>query len=61
LEKITLVIKEMRYSIKNYLRAIWLWADIFDVFWWKNQTPENPYSLDCKLAWDVAKGIWLDN
>jgi len=51
----------MKKAIRNYLRAIWLWADIWDVFWWKNQTQDNPYSLDPKLAWDVARGIWLED
>jgi len=46
-------------SIKHLLRAIWLWANLWDLCWWKNLTEENPYSLNCKLSWEIAKGIWL--
>jgi hypothetical protein len=50
--------------MKRYLRAIWLWANLWDICWWHNNEKymiENDYYLDSKTAWEVAKGIWLED
>ena len=51
----------MKYPIKNYLQAIKLWATIWDICWWNKNNDQLFYFCDCKLAWDVAKGIWLED
>ena len=50
-------------KLYHLLRAIYCWADLWDLCWWHNTREylDNvDYYLDCKTAWEVSKGIWLE-
>jgi hypothetical protein len=48
-------------KIKHLLRAIWMWADLWDICWWNNNNPDKRDSLSCSTAWEVSKKIWLED